>query len=132
MTTIYGSTLAADVIPPLSYAQTECTLFKAEGKTDDEIAIITDRSARTVKAHVTTARQRLNADNAAHLVTKAFLADILHKLPMLAFCAMTISSNVINNALAGDEHETDMMRTARTLRGGRPGRTARGRRELEL
>lgn len=126
MTTIYGSTIAADVVPPLSFAQTECTLYKAEGKTDEETAIITGRSPRTVKAHITAARQKLHADNVTHLVAKAFLAEVLHKLPMLALCAVTVCNASISNALADDtDPQNDMMRISRTLRMPRARRSGR-------
>lgn len=58
-------------IPELSPPQVICLRWISEGKTDEEIAAIMDRSVNTVRYHVKATLKALDASNRAHAVALA-------------------------------------------------------------
>jgi LuxR family quorum-sensing system transcriptional regulator SinR len=58
--------------------ETEALAWTAEGKTVADIAALMRISGETVKAHLDSARFKLNALNRAHAVTKAIRHGIIH------------------------------------------------------
>ena len=75
--TFYSPTLKANGQGILSPRQTEVSMWVAEGKENWAIAKILDVSESNVKAVISAAMFKLKAFNRAHLVTKAFAAEIL-------------------------------------------------------
>jgi len=53
-------------------SESECLTFCAAGKTDREIAGITNRSQRTVQKHIENLQQKLGVSNRAQLIAEAF------------------------------------------------------------
>ena len=56
----------------------EALKWSAEGKNVEDIAILMRISAETVKAHLDSARYKLQALNRVHAVTKALRAGLIH------------------------------------------------------
>ncbi len=63
---------------PLSKRQREVLQWAARGKTDWEIATILCLSERSVKFHLESARNKLNATNRTHAVAKALLLGLIN------------------------------------------------------
>lgn len=64
-------------IPVLSPREIECLKWASAGKTFADIAVILSISHRTAKAHLDTARTKLNALNMPHAVTRALQLGII-------------------------------------------------------
>lgn len=61
---------AADVM--ITHSESECLTWCVAGKTDRQIGKITQRSPRTVQAHLSNLQHKLNAANRAQLIAEAF------------------------------------------------------------
>lgn len=94
--TFKGSTLKATPKGLVSPRQAEGTLWVAEGKDTEEIALIIGCAIRTAKAHVDNAMQKLGAHNRAQLVAKAFTAGVLSPLMLCIVVSMVATSGETN------------------------------------
>lgn len=112
---IYGSTLAATTGRELSPRQTECLIWAAEGKTNDEIGLICECSSRTVKAHLENASRKLNASNRTHLVSKAFIGGILQKLPHATLALFVVCNAAMNDPELLRPRQQGRMRSQRRI-----------------
>jgi DNA-binding CsgD family transcriptional regulator len=108
---IFGSTLRATPAGLLTKCQCEVVLWAAEGKTNEEIAIINDISPRAVKARLVACYCRLKANSKAQLVAKAFVSGVLHGLPTLLLAIILYGP--------GGSNHIDKMRNARRFTGRR-------------
>lgn len=108
---IFGPTLRATPAGLLTKCQCEVVLWAAEGKTNEEIAIINDISPRAVKARLVACYCRLRANSKAQLVAKAFVSGVLHGLPTLLLAI------ILHGPSGGSQ--IDKMRNARRVTGRR-------------
>jgi DNA-binding CsgD family transcriptional regulator len=63
--------------PALTHRESSCLRWKAQGKSDSEIATILSISPHTVRFHLECARTRLNAGNATHAVAVAISLGLI-------------------------------------------------------
>lgn len=97
---------------PLSPREAQITQRIAQGETDKQIARFFHCAPCTVKSHTEHARLKLQAENRAHLVARAFESGILYTTAMLLI-TLTL------HALFADDLDMRSQRVGTTRTGGR-------------
>ncbi|MCP4597826.1 helix-turn-helix transcriptional regulator [Neptuniibacter sp.] len=106
-------TLQADLsvakILGLTPRQIEASSWAAEGKTDEEIGLIMECTARTAKAHVQNAMKQTDTHTRAQLVAKLFIKDVFSAFKEAGSATALCLVICITGGLLDSDH-TDMNR----------------------